>query len=165
MLAYLNLASAMMIVALRRFLENCWWRVASVPAGVVAFLASQLWRWRTGCRVAPMSRRWTARSRGLLFLESFLGNFCSSICMLFGMRAEATAISAGVIMAGIPAAVALLSWLFLRETLSRLHAGHRAGGRRHRRAGFHRAGSDDAHPPRRSAWCCWLAVFARRAMW
>ena len=58
-----------------------------------------------------------ARTRYLVFLESFLGNFLFSICMLFGMR-HATAISAGVIMAGIPAAVALLSWLFLKEQLS-----------------------------------------------
>ncbi len=57
------------------------------------------------------------RTRYLVFLESFLGNFLFSICMLFGMR-HATAISAGVIMAGIPAAVALLSWLFLKERLS-----------------------------------------------
>lgn len=57
------------------------------------------------------------RSRALLFLESFLGNFMFSICMLFGMR-YASAVSAGVIMAGIPAAVALLSWLFLHEKLS-----------------------------------------------
>ncbi len=56
-------------------------------------------------------------SRGLLFLESFLGNFLFSICMLFGMR-QASAVSAGIIMAGIPATVALLSWLFLREQLS-----------------------------------------------
>ena len=57
-----------------------------------------------------------ARSRGLLFLESFLGNFLFSICMLFGLR-QSSAVVAGVIMAGIPAAVALLSWAFLRERL------------------------------------------------
>lgn len=55
-----------------------------------------------------------ARSKGLLFLESFLGNFLFSICMLFGLR-QSSAVVAGVIMAGIPAAVALLSWAFLRE--------------------------------------------------
>ncbi|MCE4556040.1 DMT family transporter [Roseateles cellulosilyticus] len=55
-----------------------------------------------------------ARSRGLLFLESFLGNFLFSICMLFGLR-QSSAVVAGVIMAGIPAAVALLSWAVLRE--------------------------------------------------
>ena len=55
-----------------------------------------------------------ARSRWLLFLESFLGNFLFSICMLFGLR-QSSAVVAGVIMAGIPAAVALLSWAVLRE--------------------------------------------------
>lgn len=54
------------------------------------------------------------RSRLLLFLESFLGNFLFSICMLYGLR-QSSAVVAGVIMAGIPAAVALLSWAFLRE--------------------------------------------------
>ena len=59
-----------------------------------------------------------ARSRRLLFLESFLGNFLFSICMLFGLK-QSSAVVAGVILAGIPAAVALLSWLFLKEQLSR----------------------------------------------
>lgn len=64
-----------------------------------------------------------ARSRGLLFLESFLGNFLFSICMLYGLR-QSSAVVAGVILAGIPAAVALLSWAFLRE---RLHGRTLAG--------------------------------------
>lgn len=55
-----------------------------------------------------------ARSKRLLFLESFLGNFLFSICMLFGLR-QSSAMVAGVIMAAIPAAVALLSWAVLRE--------------------------------------------------
>lgn len=58
-----------------------------------------------------------ARARGLLFLESFLGNFLFSICMLFGLR-QSSAVVAGVILAGIPAAVALLSWVVLRERLN-----------------------------------------------
>ena len=57
------------------------------------------------------------RARFLLFLESFLGNFLFSICMLFGLR-QSSAVVAGVIMAGIPAAIALLSWAFLRERLT-----------------------------------------------
>jgi drug/metabolite transporter (DMT)-like permease len=57
--------------------------------------------------LAPATKR-------LLFLESFLGNFLFSICMLFGVSLT-SAVSAGVIMAAIPAVVALLSWLFLRE--------------------------------------------------
>jgi drug/metabolite transporter (DMT)-like permease len=58
-----------------------------------------------------------ARSRCLLFLESFLGNFLFSICMLYGLR-QSSAVVAGVILAGIPAAVALLSWAVLRERLA-----------------------------------------------
>lgn len=53
-------------------------------------------------------------TRKLVFLESFLGNFLFSICMLFGVSMT-SAVSAGVIMASIPAVVALLSWLFLKE--------------------------------------------------
>ncbi len=52
--------------------------------------------------------------RKLLFLESFFGNFLFSICMLFGI-ARSSALAAGVIMAGIPAAVALLSRIVLHE--------------------------------------------------
>ncbi|MCE3273271.1 MAG: protein of unknown function transrane [Ramlibacter sp.] len=59
----------------------------------------------------------TPRTRRLLFLESFLGNFLFSICMLFGVSLT-SAVSAGVIMAAIPATVALLSWLFLRERIA-----------------------------------------------
>jgi len=58
-----------------------------------------------------------ARTRRLLFLESFLGNFLFSICMLFGVSLT-SAVSAGVIMAAIPATVAVLSWLFLRERIA-----------------------------------------------
>ncbi|RZL61073.1 MAG: DMT family transporter [Variovorax sp.] len=59
----------------------------------------------------------TSRTRGLVFLESFLGNFMFSICMLFGVSMT-SAVSAGVIMASIPAVVALASWFFLRERIT-----------------------------------------------
>jgi drug/metabolite transporter (DMT)-like permease len=62
---------------------------------------------------APLS----LRDRVLLFWESFLGNFLFSICMLYGV-ALTSALAAGVTMAAIPAAVALLSWLFLGERIS-----------------------------------------------
>lgn len=62
---------------------------------------------------APM----TPHTRGLVFLESFLGNFMFSICMLFGVSLT-SAVSAGVIMASIPAVVAIGSWLFLRERIT-----------------------------------------------
>lgn len=60
----------------------------------------------------PLSRK----TRWLIFLESFLGNFLFTICMLFGVSMT-TAVSAGVIMAAIPSVVALLSWVFLRERI------------------------------------------------
>jgi drug/metabolite transporter (DMT)-like permease len=60
----------------------------------------------------PLSRQ----TKRLLFLESFLGNFLFSICMLFGVSMT-SAVSAGVIMAAIPAVVAVLSWMFLRERI------------------------------------------------
>ena len=58
----------------------------------------------------------TPQTRRLLFLESFLGNFLFSICMLYGVSMT-SAVSAGVIMAAIPAVVALMSWIVLREQI------------------------------------------------
>jgi drug/metabolite transporter (DMT)-like permease len=58
----------------------------------------------------------TGATRKLVFLESLLGNFLFSICMLYGVSLT-SAVSAGVIMAAIPAAVALMSWFFLRERI------------------------------------------------
>lgn len=58
-----------------------------------------------------------ARTRRLLFWESFLGNFLFSICLLYGLR-QSSAVVAGVIMAAIPAAVALLSRLLLGERIA-----------------------------------------------
>jgi drug/metabolite transporter (DMT)-like permease len=60
----------------------------------------------------PMTRS----TKWLLFLESFLGNFLFSICMLFGVSMT-SAVSAGVIMAAIPAVVAFMSWVLLKETI------------------------------------------------
>ena len=58
-----------------------------------------------------------AADRRALFLGSFLGNFLFSVCMLYGVKAT-SALAAGVVMAGIPATVALLSWGFLGERLT-----------------------------------------------
>ena len=65
----------------------------------------------------PAEKPLTGRTRFLLFLESFFGNFLFSICLLFGMK-HSSAVVAGVIMAGIPATVALMSWIFLRERIA-----------------------------------------------
>ena len=59
----------------------------------------------------------TGQIKRLLFLESFLGNFLFSICMLFGVSMT-SAVAAGVIMAAIPAVVAVMSWLCLRERIA-----------------------------------------------
>ena len=61
---------------------------------------------------APLSKH----NRVLLFWESFLGNFLFSICMLYGVKLT-SALAASITMAAIPAAVALLSWAFLRERI------------------------------------------------
>ncbi len=58
----------------------------------------------------------TPATKRLLFLESLLGNFLFSICMLFGVSMT-SAVSAGVIMASIPAVVAVMSWAFLKERI------------------------------------------------
>jgi drug/metabolite transporter (DMT)-like permease len=68
-------------------------------------------------RRTPGEATMSGRTRGLVFLESFIGNFLFSICLLFGLK-QSSAVVAGVIMAGIPAAVALLSWIFLRERIA-----------------------------------------------
>jgi drug/metabolite transporter (DMT)-like permease len=78
----------------------------------IAALAMPHWLKR-GTDEPPM----TGRTRWLVFLESFLGNFMFSICMLFGVSLT-SAVSAGVIMASIPAVVAVASWLFLRERIT-----------------------------------------------
>ncbi|MBC7380291.1 MAG: DMT family transporter [Burkholderiaceae bacterium] len=67
-------------------------------------------------RKPPGELPMTPLTRQLVFLESFLGNFLFSICMLYGVSMT-SAVSAGVIMASIPAVVALMSWAFLRERI------------------------------------------------
>ncbi|HMS27695.1 MAG TPA: DMT family transporter [Burkholderiaceae bacterium] len=61
---------------------------------------------------APMS----TQTKRLVFIESFLGNFLFSICMLYGVSMT-SALNAGIIMSTIPAVVAVLSWVFLRERI------------------------------------------------
>jgi len=75
-------------------------------------LATLHWLKRPGSEPAM-----TQATRKYLFLESFFGNFLFSICMLFGVSMT-TAVSAGVIMAAIPAVVAVMSWVFLKERIT-----------------------------------------------
>jgi len=78
----------------------------------IAAIAMVGWVKRTPSE-APLS----SHDRKLLFLESFFGNFLFSICMLFGVSLT-SALAAGVIMAAIPAVVAVMSWLLLRERIT-----------------------------------------------
>ncbi|WP_427911876.1 DMT family transporter [Ramlibacter sp. MMS24-I3-19] len=93
--------------------------VAALPVFLLAWLrfaigAVATLHWlRRPPREAPL----TPGTHRLLFLESLLGNFLFSICMLFGVSMT-SAVSAGVIMAAIPAVVAVLSWSFLRERVA-----------------------------------------------
>ena len=92
--------------------------VAALPVFLLAWLrfgiggiAMANWLKKPAGEV-PMTRN----TKWLLFLESFLGNFLFSICMLFGVSMT-SAVSAGVIMAAIPAVVAVMSWVFLKEQI------------------------------------------------
>ena len=116
-LAYLCLAASMAVVgsyvALSKIL------VVVFPVFLLAWLrfgiaAVAMAGWvRRGATDASLD----ARDRRLLFAESFFGNFLFSICMLGGM-ALTSALAAGVIMAALPAVVALLSWWWLGERIS-----------------------------------------------
>ena len=92
--------------------------VAALPVFLLAWLrfgigGLAMLRWlKKPAEEIPM----TGQTKRLVFLESFLGNFLFSICMLFGVSMT-SAVAAGVIMAAIPAAVAVMSWLFLRERI------------------------------------------------
>ncbi|MDB5732474.1 MAG: putative transporter, EamA-like family [Variovorax sp.] len=93
--------------------------VAAFPVFLLAWLrfgiaAAAMPHW---LRRPPDEPAMTGRTHALVFLESFLGNFLFSICMMFGVSLT-SAVSAGVIMASIPAVVALASWLFLRERIT-----------------------------------------------
>jgi drug/metabolite transporter (DMT)-like permease len=93
--------------------------VAAIPVFLLAWLrfgigGAAILHWlRRPSSEVPM----TQQVRQLLFLESFLGNFLFSICMLFGVSMT-SAVSAGVIMAAIPTVVALMSWAFLGERIA-----------------------------------------------
>ena len=94
--------------------------VAVLPVFLLAWLrfgiaAVAMAHW---VRRAPGEAPLSPHDRRLLFWESFLGNFLFSVCMLYGVQLT-SAVSAGVVMAAIPAAVALLSRWWLGERISR----------------------------------------------
>ncbi len=113
-IAYLCLAASMSLVGSYVALSKP--LVATLPVFVLAWLRFGI----AAIAMLPWLRKpahepaLSPATRKLVFLESFLGNFLFSICMLFGVSMT-SAVSAGVIMASIPAVVALMSWAFLKE--------------------------------------------------
>ena len=114
--AYLSLALSMSLVGSYVALSKP--LVLVFPVFLLAWLrfgigGLAMWNWLRKPVDEPAISR---RTRGLLFLESFLGNFLFSIFMLFGVSMT-TAVAAGLVMSSIPAVVAVLSWFFLRERI------------------------------------------------
>jgi drug/metabolite transporter (DMT)-like permease len=102
--AYVGFSKALVIVFPIFLLA--WMRFAIAAVAMAPWL-------RRPAGEAPLD----APAHRLVFLESFFGNFLFSICMLFGMK-QSSALAAGVIMAAIPAMVAILSWVILDERVS-----------------------------------------------
>ena len=114
--AYLCLAASMALVGSYVGLSKL--LVAAIPVFLLAWLrfaigAAAMLHWLPRAGSEPAL---SAHDRKLLFWESLLGNFLFSICMLFGV-ALTSALAAGVTMAALPAAVALLSRAFLGERI------------------------------------------------
>ncbi len=116
--SYLALAAAMAIVGAYVGFSKA--LVIVFPVFLLAWLRFGI----AAIAMAPWLRRpadeppLDSRTRRLLFLESFFGNFLFSVCMLFGI-ARSSALAAGVIMAAIPAAVAVLSFALLGDRIGR----------------------------------------------
>ena len=114
--AYLALATSMALVGSYVALSKP--LLGAFPVFVLAWLrfaigAVAMAPWlRKPVGEPAMSRRTHAR----LFAQSWFGNFWFSICMLFGVK-HTPASQAGVIMAALPAVVALFSAWLLRERL------------------------------------------------
>ncbi len=92
---------------------------AAMPALVLAWFrfaiaAVAMLPW---LRASASDQPLNSRLRITLFLQSLFGNFLFSICMLYGVSMT-SATASGVILSSMPAVVALLSWLLLRERLS-----------------------------------------------
>ena len=116
-LAYASLAGSMAVVGIYIAFSKV--LVLAFPVFLLAWLRFGI----AAVAMTPWVRRSAAeppldaRERRLLFVESFFGNFLFSICMLGGM-ALTSALAAGVIMAALPAVVALFSWGWLKERIT-----------------------------------------------
>lgn len=116
--AYLLLLASMSLVGVYVALSKP--LVAAIPVFALAFLRFAI----AAFAMIPWTRRGPGEpplaphERRQLFTMSFFGNFLFSICMLTGVSLT-TATSAGVILATLPAVVAVLSRVVLGERLTR----------------------------------------------
>lgn len=92
---------------------------AAIPVFLLAMLRFAIaavvmlpWTFTRKDEAVPSPHAWRQ-----LFVQSFFGNFLFSICMLYGV-ALTSASSAGIILATMPAVVAMFSAIFLRERLT-----------------------------------------------
>ena len=113
-MAFLCLGASMALVGC--YVALCKPLVAAVPVFLlgwmrfgIAGVAMAAW-WRKPPDEAPLD----SQTKRLLFLESFVGNFLFSLCMLFGVSMT-SAVSAGLILAAIPAASALMGRFVLGD--------------------------------------------------
>jgi drug/metabolite transporter (DMT)-like permease len=114
-LAYASLLAGMLLVGIYVGLSKP--LTVAIPVFVLATMrfalgAVMMWPWTFPWLQLPRSV-WST-----LFVQSLFGNFLFSICMLYGV-AFSSAVAAGVIMSTLPAMVALLSRVVLKEQLSR----------------------------------------------
>ncbi len=93
------------LVAVMPIFLLAWLRFAIAAVAMLPWL-------RPGVADAPID----AGLRRTLFAQSFFGNFLFSIFMLAGV-ARTSATAAGLVLSLMPATVALLSWLVLRERI------------------------------------------------
>jgi drug/metabolite transporter (DMT)-like permease len=114
-LAYLSLLAGMMLVGSYVGLSKP--LTAAIPVFILATLRFAM----AAVMMLPWTFPWQSLPRSVwstLFVQSLFGNFLFSICMLYGV-AFSSAVAAGVIMSTLPAMVALLSRIVLKEQLSR----------------------------------------------
>lgn len=114
-LAYLSLLAGMMLVGSYVGLSKP--LTIAIPVFILATLRFVM----AAVMMLPWTFPWQSLPRSVwltLFVQSLFGNFLFSICMLYGV-ASSSAVAAGVIMSTLPAMVALLSRIVLKEQLSR----------------------------------------------
>jgi drug/metabolite transporter (DMT)-like permease len=114
-LAYLSLLAGMLLVGSYVGLSKP--LTTAIPVFILATLRFSI----AAFMMLPWTVPWVPLSRNVwstLFVQSLFGNFLFSICMLYGV-AFSSAVAAGVIMSTLPAVVALLSRVVLKEQLSR----------------------------------------------